>query len=187
MLSDRRYCYPLTISDFASRYLIACEALSSTKEDYAFAVFESAFKEFGLPRAIRTDNSVPFASPNALFKLSKLSGWWLRLSIETERIKPSHPKATSSAGANQKPRVRAHIYHGDIRDFTSTRTPIQPPVTQEQNGTEVGPTSASGGTYDGNLPGNSVKFFGGGAQGRNRTTDTVIFSHVLYQLSYLGF
>jgi putative transposase len=92
MLADRRYCYPLTITDFASRYLIACEALHTTKETYAFAVFESAFKEFGLPRAIRTDNGVPFASPNALFNLSKLSVWWLRLGIAIERIKPGHPQ-----------------------------------------------------------------------------------------------
>jgi putative transposase len=77
MLADRRYCYPLTVTDFASRYLIACEALHTTKELYAFAVFESVFKEFGLPRAIRTDNGVPFASPNSLFNLSKLSVWWL--------------------------------------------------------------------------------------------------------------
>ena len=92
MLADRRYCYPLTITDFASRYLIACEALHTTKELYAFAVFESVFKEFGLPRAIRTDNGVPFASPNSLFNLSKLSVWWLRLGIEIERIKPGHPQ-----------------------------------------------------------------------------------------------
>jgi putative transposase len=92
MLADRRYCYPLTITDFSSRYLIACEALHSTKEAYAFSVFESAFKEFGLPRAIRTDNGVPFASPNALFGLSRLSVWWLRLGIEIERIKPGHPQ-----------------------------------------------------------------------------------------------
>ena len=92
MLADKRYCYPLTITDFDSRYLIACEALSSTKEDYAFSVFESTFKEFGLPRAIRTDNGVPFASPNALFNLSKLSVWWLRLGIEIERIKPGNPQ-----------------------------------------------------------------------------------------------
>jgi putative transposase len=92
MLANRRYCYPLTISDFASRYLIACEALSTTKEDYAFSVFESTFKEFGLPQAIRTDNGVPFASPNALFGLSKLSVWWLRLGIEIERIKPGNPQ-----------------------------------------------------------------------------------------------
>jgi putative transposase len=92
MLADRRYCYPLTISDFASRYLIACEALHSTKEAYAFSVFESAFKAFGLPGAIRTDNGVPFASPNALFGLSRLAVWWLRLGIAIERIKPGHPQ-----------------------------------------------------------------------------------------------
>src|ERR1700716_1621487 len=72
--------------------LIACEALSTTKETYAFSVFESAFKEFGLPQAIRTDNGVPFASPNALFGLSKVSVWWLRLGIEIERIKPGNPQ-----------------------------------------------------------------------------------------------
>src|SRR5205809_5268514 len=92
MLADRRYCYPLTITDFASRYLFACEALTTTKEVYAFPVFEAAFKEFGLPRAIRTDNGVPFASPNALFGLSRLSVWWLRPGIEIERITPGHPQ-----------------------------------------------------------------------------------------------
>jgi putative transposase len=92
MLTDRRYCYPLTISDFASRYLVACDALSTTKERYAFTVFERAFKDLGLPNAIRTDNGVPFSSPQALFGLSKLSVWWLRLGIEIERIKPGHPE-----------------------------------------------------------------------------------------------
>jgi putative transposase len=92
MLADGRYCYPLTITDFASRYLIACEALHSTKEAFAFSVFESVFKEFGLPTAIRTDNGVPFASPNALFNLSRLSVWWLRLGIAIERIKPGNPQ-----------------------------------------------------------------------------------------------
>jgi len=81
-----------TITDFASRYLIACEALATTKEAYAFTVFERAFKEFGLPAAIRSDNGVPFASPNALFNLSRLSVWWLRLGIAIERIKPGHPQ-----------------------------------------------------------------------------------------------
>jgi putative transposase len=92
MLADRRYCYPLTISDFASRYLFTCEALSTTQETYAFTVFERVFKEFGLPLAIRTDNGVPFASAHALFGLSKLSVWWLRLGIQIERIKPGHPE-----------------------------------------------------------------------------------------------
>lgn len=52
MLADRRYCYPLTITDFASRYLISCEALESTRAMYAFTVFERTFRDFGLPRAI---------------------------------------------------------------------------------------------------------------------------------------
>src|SRR2546423_4131635 len=88
MLADKRYCYPLTVTDFATRYLIACDALSSTKEAYAFTVFDRTFKEFGLPGAIRTDNGVLFASPDALFNLSRLSVWWLRLGIAIERIKP---------------------------------------------------------------------------------------------------
>ncbi|MGH6931807.1 MAG: helix-turn-helix domain-containing protein [Dongiaceae bacterium] len=92
MLADRRYCYPLTVTDFASRYLLRCEALSTTKEKYAFTVFERVFSEFGLPKAIRTDNGVPFASPNGLFGLSKLSVWWLRLGIALERIKPGNPQ-----------------------------------------------------------------------------------------------
>jgi len=92
MLADKRYCYPLTISDFASRYLFAVEALQSTRESTAITVFERAFNEFGLPQAIRTDNGVPFASPNALFNLSKLSVWWLRLGIQIERIKPGNPQ-----------------------------------------------------------------------------------------------
>ena len=77
MLADRRYCYPLTITDFTSRYLITCDALATTKETYTFTVFERAFKDFGLPRAIRTDNGIPFSCPNALYGLSRLSVWWL--------------------------------------------------------------------------------------------------------------
>jgi putative transposase len=92
MLGNRRYCYPLTITDFASRYLLTCEALATTQEQFAFTAFERTFKEFGLPGAIRTDNGVPFASGHALYGLSKLSVWWLRLGIQIERIKPGHPQ-----------------------------------------------------------------------------------------------
>ena len=92
MLADKRYCYPLTVTDFASRYLICCDALETTREVYAFTVFERAFKDFGLPRAIRTDNGHPFASTSAFFGLSKLSVWWLRLWIGIERIKPGNPQ-----------------------------------------------------------------------------------------------
>jgi putative transposase len=82
----------VTLSDFASRYLLCCEALHNSKEQYAFAIFERAFTEFGLPGAIRSDNGVPFASRGAFFGLSKLSVWWLRLGIGIERIKPAHPQ-----------------------------------------------------------------------------------------------
>jgi putative transposase len=92
MLGDRRYCYPLTITDFASRYLLTCEALLTTQETFAFTVFDQTFKEFGLPQRIRTDNGVPFASAHALYGLSKLSVWWLRLGIQIERSKPGHPQ-----------------------------------------------------------------------------------------------
>ena len=92
MLADRQYCYPLTITDSASRFLLCCEALSTTQETYAFTTFERVFKEFGLPISIRTDNGVPFASRSALFGLSKLSVWWLRLGIGIERIQPGKPQ-----------------------------------------------------------------------------------------------
>jgi len=92
MLGNRRYCYPLTITDFASRYLLTCEALSTTQEKFAFTVFERAFKEFGLPQAMRTDNGVPFAAPTGLYRLSKLAVWWLRLGIQIERTQPGHPQ-----------------------------------------------------------------------------------------------
>src|SRR3954467_8792717 len=91
-LGNGRYCYPLTVTDQASRFLLLCEALESTREERAFTAFERLFAERGLPNAIRSDNGVPFASPNGLFNLSKLSVWWLRLGISIERIKPGHPQ-----------------------------------------------------------------------------------------------
>jgi transposase InsO family protein len=92
MMGNKHYCYPLTITDAHSRYLLACEGQESTKEAGAFAVFEAVFREYGLPDAIRSDNGLPFASPNALYGLSKLSVWWLRLGINIERIKPGCPQ-----------------------------------------------------------------------------------------------
>ena len=91
-LGNKKYCYPLTVTDQSSRFLLACESLESTKECSAFTTFESVFKEFGIPDAIRTDNGIPFSSANALFGLSRLSVWWLRLGISIERIKPGNPQ-----------------------------------------------------------------------------------------------
>jgi transposase InsO family protein len=91
-LGNGHYCYPLTVTDHASRFLLLCEALDATREDPVITAFEQLFLERGLPAAIRSDNGVPFASPNALFNLSKLSVWWLRLGIAIERIRPGHPQ-----------------------------------------------------------------------------------------------
>ena len=87
-----KYCYPLTITDHKSRFLLCCEGLSSTRESDAFSVFKRIFKRYGLPKAIRTDNGVPFSSPRSLFGLSKLSVWWTSLGIRVERIQPGHPE-----------------------------------------------------------------------------------------------
>ena len=91
-LGNGRYCYPLTVSDHASRYLLLCEALDSTREAPVIAAFQQLFRDRGLPGAIRSDNGLPFASPNGLYNLSRLSVWWLRLGISIERIKPGHPQ-----------------------------------------------------------------------------------------------
>jgi transposase InsO family protein len=90
-LGNGSYCYPLTVTDQASRYILACEALESTKEIPVIQAFVRLFRERGLPEAIRSDNGLPFASPNGLYNLSRLSVFWLRLGIAIERIKPGHP------------------------------------------------------------------------------------------------
>jgi len=91
-LANGRYCYPLTVTDQASRFLLLCEALESTKEEPVIHAFQQLFRERGLPMAIRSDNGLPFASPNGLYNLSRLSVWWLRLGIAIERIKPGRPQ-----------------------------------------------------------------------------------------------
>ncbi len=91
-LGDGRYCYPLTVTDQASRMILCCEALESTKEAPVIETFLRLFRHRGLPAAIRSDNGLPFASPNGLYNLSKLSVFWLRLGISIERIKPGNPQ-----------------------------------------------------------------------------------------------
>ena len=88
---DARYCYPLTLVDGYSRYLLACQGLRSTAVTLARPVFQRVFEAYGLPRIIRTDNGVPFAT-TALGRLSLLSVWWIRLGIYPELIEPAHPE-----------------------------------------------------------------------------------------------
>lgn len=90
-LTNGAYCYPLTVADGFSRYLLGCQALASTRVAEAKPVFARLFKEYGLPTRIRTDNGVPFAT-NALARLSALSAWWVRLGILPELIELGKPQ-----------------------------------------------------------------------------------------------
>ena len=85
------YCYPLTVQDGFSRYLLACRGLSGTTGAESRPIFERLFREYGLPEILRTDNGVPFAT-DALHRLSQLSVWWIRLGIYPELIEPAHPE-----------------------------------------------------------------------------------------------
>ncbi len=88
---DGRYCYPLTVQDAYSRYLLACQSLTGTLLAPTRRVFSRLFQEYGLPERIRTDNGQPFASC-ALGRLSQLSVWWIQLGITPELIEPAHPE-----------------------------------------------------------------------------------------------
>jgi len=88
---DGHWCFPLTLSDQHTRYLLACRGLPDIQGRGVRPVFERAFREYGLPLAIRTDNGVPFASCG-LHGLSWLNVWWLRLDIQHQRIHPASPQ-----------------------------------------------------------------------------------------------
>jgi hypothetical protein len=108
---DGRYCYPLTITDNNSRFLLGCEALSSTRVQEAKHVFTHVFKEFGLPQRIRTDNGVPFAT-NTLARLSQLSVKSSIMSVRTRHstctppppaMNPPHGKCPTSCHHSSTP------------------------------------------------------------------------------------
>lgn len=85
------YCYPLTVVDSYSRFLLSCRALPSTESGATIAVFRELFRDFGLPGVLRTDNGIPFAT-RAIGGLSPLAVWCIRLGIRPERIEPGKPQ-----------------------------------------------------------------------------------------------
>jgi len=85
------YCYPLTVQDGATRYLLGCRGLPAPTTEGSQPVLAQLFRRYGLPERIRTDNGQPFAS-HALGRLSTLSVWWVRLGIRPELIEPAHPE-----------------------------------------------------------------------------------------------
>jgi len=88
---DGVYCYPLTVTDAYSRYLFCCQGLHSTKTVGVKPWFTRLFREYGLPRRIRSDNGVPFAT-TTLARLSSLSAWWVKLGVMPELIEPGKPQ-----------------------------------------------------------------------------------------------
>jgi transposase InsO family protein len=90
-LGNGQLCYPLTVTDHYSRFLLCCEALESTQGGPAKEALKHVFREYGMPQSIRSDNGPPFAS-NSIAGLSALSVWWLKLGIRPERIEPGHPE-----------------------------------------------------------------------------------------------
>ena len=85
-------CEPLTVRDEYSRYVLELRALPNARTATVQMCFERLFSEHGLPEAIRSDNGVPFASPNGLLGLSQLSVWWLAIGINLERSRRGYQK-----------------------------------------------------------------------------------------------
>jgi putative transposase len=130
---DGRYCYPLTVTDRYSRYLIGCQGLLSTNTAGAKEVFRHLFKKYGLPAAIRSDNGTPFAS-TALARLSELSVWWIQLGIRPELIQPGKPQQngqhermhrTLKAETTRPPaanlRKQQRLFNRFIREYNEVR------------------------------------------------------------------
>jgi putative transposase len=124
---DGLYCYPLTVADQHTRYLLVCHGLPSVRTDGVRPVFERLFREYGLPRAIRTDNGAPFATIG-LHGLSQLNVWWMRLGIQHQRIHPGRPQQngthermhkTLKAEATRPPRAHRRAQQ---RAFNAFRT-----------------------------------------------------------------
>ena len=90
-MGDASYCYPLTLTDQFSRYLLGIEAMPAIRDEAAREACQEWFQQYGLPRTIRSDNGTPFAS-RGLAGLTKLSAYWMQLGIRLERIRPSHPE-----------------------------------------------------------------------------------------------
>jgi len=124
---------PLTITDACSRYLLRCQIVARTNHEYARAVFETAFREFGLPAVIHTDNGVPFASV-APGGLSRLSMWFVKLGIVPERSRPASPqdngrhermhrtlKQATAQPPSATPRLQQQAFHEFQREYNQER------------------------------------------------------------------
>ena len=115
------YCYPLTVLDLHTHFLLGCTSLPSTAVRTARAQFVRLFSEYGLPAVLRTDTGVPFAQPNALGRLGSLAFWWVRLGIRPEHTRPATP---SENGAHER-------FHKTLKAHT-TRPTSAPTLRAQQ-------------------------------------------------------
>lgn len=138
---DGLYCYPLTVTDQYSRFLLGCQGLHTTAVADSKAVFTRIFKEYGLPRRIRTDNGVPFAT-NTLARLSSLSAWWIRLGILPELIEPGCPQQngrhermhkTLKAEATKPPAANLQAQQRKFNNFQEEFNNDRPHEALDQN------------------------------------------------------
>jgi transposase InsO family protein len=124
---------PLTITDAHSRYLLRCQRVAKTNSEHVQAVFEAAFREYGLPQAMRTDNGAPFAS-RAIAGLSRLAVWWMKLGIVPERIAAGHPeqngrhermhrtmKQETASPPEANPHAQQRAFHRFRREYNQER------------------------------------------------------------------
>ena len=118
---DRRQCDPFTLTDAHSRYLLRCQAVARPDEENVRPIFEAAFKEHGVPLAIRSDNGPPFASPG-VGGLSRLAVWWIKLGIRPERIVAGKPQQNG----------RHERVHRTLNQETATPPAASLPVQQER-------------------------------------------------------
>lgn len=162
-LGSGRLCYPLTIMDGYSRYLLECQALPSTAMAGAKVTFERAFRTYGIPEIIRTDNGTPFRT-HAIAGLSQLAVWWIRLGIRLERTRRSHPedngahermhrtlKAEATRPARQSPELQQRAFHR-FRSVYNEERPHEalgqePPATRYRPSERVMPRKLAPITY----------------------------------------
>ena len=143
---DGRYCYPLTLRDGFSRFVLRCDALAGPTSEATRRRFERAFAEYGLPDRIRSDNGGPFAG-HGLGGVSRLSVWWMRLGITVERTAPGHPEQNGSheqfhsvlKAATARPpaatcEAQQRRFHRFVREYNEERPHEalgdQPPVSR---------------------------------------------------------
>ena len=185
---DGRYCYPLTLADQHTRFLLACRGVLSTQTVTAKPIFERAFREFGLPLAIRTDNGVPFAT-QAIHGLSYLNVWWMRLGILHQRSRPGCPQDNGAHERMHRTMKRQAIkpvrasYTAQQRNFDAFRHEYneERPHERLDQQTPASQYGASARTYPDRLP--TLEYPGHFVVKKITTGGTFRFHHRLLYLA----